>query len=54
MTQAEWDEFDPDGALWTIPFKKPKQRKFRESIKELTGKPHDMPLSRHAVGLSTG
>jgi integrase len=25
VTQAEWDEFDLDGALWTIPFKKLKQ-----------------------------
>jgi hypothetical protein len=49
VTQAEWDEFDPDGALWTIPFKKLKQRKLRESIKELTGKPHYVPLSRQAV-----
>jgi integrase len=51
VTQAEWDEFDLDGALWTIPFKKLKQRKFRESIKELTGKPHCVPLSRQAVAL---
>jgi hypothetical protein len=51
VTQAEWDEFDPDGALWTIPFKKLKQRKLRESIKELTGKPHYVPLSRQAVAL---
>jgi integrase len=49
VTQAEWDEFDADGALWTIPFKKLKQRKFRESIKELRGKPHYVPLSRQAV-----
>jgi integrase len=33
----------------TIPFKQLKQRKFRESPKELTGKPHDVPLSRQAV-----
>jgi integrase len=51
VTQAEWDEFDLDGALWTIPFKKLKQRKFRESIKELTGKPHYVSLSRQAVVL---
>ena len=51
VTQAEWDEFDPDGALWTIPFKKLKQRKFRESIKELRGKPHYVSLSRQAVAL---
>jgi integrase len=49
VTQAEWDEFDANGALWTIPFKKLKQRKFRESIKELRGKPHYVPLSRLAV-----
>ena len=51
MTQAEWDEFDLDAALWTIPFKKLKQRKFRENIKELRGKPHYVPLSRQAVAL---
>jgi integrase len=49
VTQAEWDEFDLDAALWTIPFKKVKQREFRESIKELRGKPHYVPLSRQAV-----
>jgi integrase len=49
ITQAEWDEFDLDGALWTIPFKKLKQRKFRETIGELRGKPHFVPLSRQAV-----
>jgi len=51
VTQAEWDEFDLDGALWTIPFTKLKQRKFRESIKELRGKPHYVPLSRQALAL---
>jgi integrase len=51
VTQAEWTEFDLDGALWTIPFKKLKQRKFREGIKELKGKPHFVPLSRQAVAL---
>jgi integrase len=47
--QAEWEEFDLDKALWTIPFKKLKQRKFREGIKELTSKPHFVPLSRQAL-----
>jgi integrase len=51
VTQAEWDEFDLAGALWTIPFKKLKQRKFREGIDELRGKPHFVPLSRQAVVL---
>jgi integrase len=49
VTQAEWDEFDLDAALWTIPFRKLKQREFRESIKELRGKPHYVPLSRQVV-----
>jgi len=35
VTQAEWDEFDLAGALWTVPFKKLKQRKFREGIDDL-------------------
>jgi len=48
---GEWEEFDLDKALWTIPFKKLKQRKFREGIKELTSKPHFVPLSRQAVAL---
>jgi integrase len=51
VTQAEWDEFDLDRALWTIPFRKLKQRKFRETIEELRGKPHFVPLSRQAIGL---
>ena len=51
VTQAEWDEFDLDRALWTIPFRKLKQRKFRETIEELRGKPHFVPLSRQAVAL---
>ena len=51
MTQAEWDEFDLAAALWTVPFKKLKQRKFREGIDELRGKPHFVPLSRQAVVL---
>jgi integrase len=37
--------------LWTLPFKKLKQRKFREGIKELKGKPHYVPLSKQAVAL---
>jgi integrase len=45
------EEFELDKALWTIPFKKLKQRKFREGIKELTSKPHFVPLSRQAVAL---
>jgi len=53
VTQAEWDEFDLDAALWTIPFKKLKQRKFRENIKELRGKPHYVPLSRQAIAART-
>jgi len=51
LLQGEWEEFDLDKALWTIPFKKLKQRNFREGIKELTGKPHFGPLSRQAVTL---
>jgi len=51
VTQAEWDEFDLAAALWTVPFKKLKQRKFREGIDELRGKPHFVPLSRQAVVL---
>jgi integrase len=51
VTQAEWDEFDLAAALWTIPFKKLKQRKFREGIDELRGKAHFVPLSRQAVVL---
>src|SRR5262249_55229315 len=51
LLQSEWEEFDLDKALWTIPFKKLKQRNFREGIKELTGKRHFVPLSRQAVAL---
>jgi integrase len=51
LLQAEWEEFDLDKALWTIPFKKLKQRKFREGIKELTSKPHFVPLSPQALAL---
>ena len=46
---AEWAEFDLDGGLWSIPFNKLKQRKFREGIKELNGKPHLVPLARQTV-----
>jgi integrase len=51
IVNAEWDEFDFDEAMWTIPFKKLKQRKFREGVKELKGKPHYVPLSKQAVNL---
>jgi integrase len=51
VTAAEWADFDLDGALWTIPFAKLKQRTFREGIKELRDKPHLVPLSRQAVAL---
>ncbi|MEH2546758.1 integrase [Bradyrhizobium sp. AZCC 2262] len=53
VCNAEWSEFDLDGEvpMWTIPFTKLKQRKFREKIKELRGKPHFVPLSRQAVAL---
>lgn len=51
VTQAEWDEFDVDGALWTIPFKKLKQRTFRKNIPELADKPHYVPLARQTVAL---
>jgi integrase len=48
---AEWSEIDLDAALWTIPFARLKQRKFRAGIAELKGKPHLVPLSRQAVAL---
>jgi integrase len=52
IVAAEWAEFDLDEqALWTIPFKKLKQRSFREGIKELKGKPHYVPLATQAVTL---
>jgi integrase len=52
IVNAEWSEFDlDDEMLWTIPFKKLKQRTFREGVKELKGKPHFVPLSRQAVAL---
>lgn len=51
VLQAEWSEIDLDSALWTIPFIKLKQRRFRERIKELKDKPHYVPLSRQAVAL---
>jgi integrase len=52
IVAAEWSEFDlDDKQLWTIPFKKLKQRSFREGIKELKGKPHFVPLSKQAVKL---
>jgi integrase len=44
-------EFDLDRALWTIPFKKLKQRKFRETIDELCGKAAFCALSQQAVAL---
>jgi integrase len=52
IVAAEWSEFDlDDEMMWTIPFKKLKQRAFREGIKELKGKSHYVPLSRQAVAL---
>jgi integrase len=52
IVAAEWAEFDlDDETRWTIPFKKLKQRAFREGIKELKGKPHYVPLSKQAVVL---
>jgi integrase len=52
IAAAEWAEFDlADEVLWSIPFKKLKQRAFREGIKELKGKPHYVPLSKQAVML---
>jgi integrase len=44
------DEFTVGGGSRALRTHPPsKQRKFRESTKELTGKPHDVPLSRQAV-----
>ncbi|MDP5280360.1 integrase arm-type DNA-binding domain-containing protein [Sphingomonas sp. DG1-23] len=40
LRQAEWTEFDLDGAIWTIPAEKMKMRD-----------PHVVPLSTQAVGL---
>ena len=37
---AEWDEFDPDEALWTIPASKTKMRR-----------PHRVPLSKQVIAL---
>ena len=51
VVACEWSEIDLDKAVWTIPFVKLKQRSFRETIKELKGKPHYVPLSKQAVTL---
>jgi integrase len=40
LRQAEWEEFDLDGALWTIPGRKTKMRK-----------DHLVPLSQQAKAL---
>jgi integrase len=52
VCNAEWSEFNLDGEvpMWTIPFGKLKQRKFRETT-VLRGKPHFVPLSRQADAL---
>jgi len=40
LCQAEWAEFDLDGAVWSIPAKKMKMRR-----------PHRVPLARQAVAI---
>ena len=40
LRQAEWAEFDLDGAVWSIPAKKMKMRR-----------PHRVPLARQAVAI---
>jgi integrase len=40
LRQAEWAEFDLDGAVWTIPAKKMKMRRS-----------HRVPLARQAVAI---
>jgi integrase len=48
---AKWDHFDLDGAMWTIPANELKMKTFRDTVKELKDKPHQVPLSRQAVAL---
>jgi integrase len=51
ITNAQWSDFNLDGATWTIPFSKLKQRRKRAKIKELNGQPHLVPLARQTVEL---
>lgn len=47
LRQAEWAEFDLDGALWTIPAARMKRTKQQK----ISGAPHLVPLSRQAIAL---
>ena len=51
VAAAKWNHFDLDAAMWTIPADELKMRTFRENVKELKDKPHQVPLSRQAVAL---
>jgi integrase len=51
VTAAKWNHFDLDGAMWTIPADELKMKTFRDTVKELKDKPHEVPLSRQAVAL---
>ncbi|RTL30693.1 MAG: DUF4102 domain-containing protein [Burkholderiales bacterium] len=45
LRQAEWAEFDLDGALWRIPSTRMKRTKAQKAV----GQPHLVPLPRQAV-----
>lgn len=47
LRQAEWAEFDLDGAMWTIPSARMKRRKQQKQ----SGQPHLVPLSTQAVAV---
>ncbi|MFG6442535.1 tyrosine-type recombinase/integrase [Roseateles sp. LKC17W] len=47
LRQARWDEFDLDGATWTIPAHRMK----REKAGKKDGPPHLVPLPRQAVAV---
>jgi integrase len=51
VAAAKWEHFDLDGAMWTIPAQELKMKTFRDTVKELKDKPHQVPLSRQAVAL---
>ncbi|WP_321964191.1 tyrosine-type recombinase/integrase [Paraburkholderia sp. J7] len=47
LRQAEWTEFDLDGAMWTLPASRMKRRKAGKE----NGPDHLVPLSRQAVAI---
>jgi integrase len=51
VAAAKWEHFDLDAAMWTIPADELKMKTFRDTVKELKDKPHQVPLSRQAVAL---